>query len=63
MPSSTTSGTLVTAISSASGTPFVQDEKQLADTYAYIEANPREAGLCGWDEPWPWAWTDLIAAA
>ena len=41
----------------------VQDEKQLADTYAYIEANPREAGLCGWDEPWPWAWTDLIAAA
>jgi REP element-mobilizing transposase RayT len=41
----------------------VHGEKQLADTYAYIEANPRKAGLCGWDERWPWSWSDIPSAA
>jgi hypothetical protein len=41
----------------------VQGEKQLEDTYAYIEANPRDAGLCGWDERWPWCWADVPTAA
>jgi putative transposase len=38
---------------------IVRHEKQLADTYAYIEANPRKAGLCGWDDRWPWSWADV----
>jgi hypothetical protein len=41
----------------------VQDEEQLSDTYAYIDANPRQAGLCGWDERWPWSWADISSAA
>jgi len=41
----------------------VHDERQLVDTYAYIEANPGRAGLCRWDERWPWSWTDTPSAA
>jgi REP-associated tyrosine transposase len=41
----------------------IQDDEQLADTYAYIDANPRKAGLCGWDERWPWSWADIPTAA
>jgi REP element-mobilizing transposase RayT len=41
----------------------VQDEKQLEDTYAYIDANPCKAGLCRADERWPWSWADQSAVA
>jgi putative transposase len=41
----------------------IRDDEQLADTYAYIDANPRDAGLCGWDERWPWSWADVPSAA
>jgi REP element-mobilizing transposase RayT len=41
----------------------IRDEQQLADAYAYLEANPRKAGLCRWDERWPWSWADLQPAA
>jgi len=36
----------------------VRGERQLEDTYRYIDGNPGKAGLCGWDERWPWCWTD-----
>jgi REP element-mobilizing transposase RayT len=41
----------------------IRDEQQLSDTYAYLDANPAKAGLCGWDERWPWSWADTPAAA
>jgi putative transposase len=41
----------------------IQDNEQLADTYAYIDTNPRQAGLWGWDERWPWSWADIPSAA
>ena len=36
----------------------VADERQLEETYAYIEANPAKAGLCDAGEPWPWTWIE-----
>ncbi|HEY7690931.1 MAG TPA: transposase [Gaiellaceae bacterium] len=41
----------------------ITDNRQLRDTYAYIDANPRVAGLCAWDERWPWGWADIPAVA
>ena len=41
----------------------VRDDRQLADTYAYLDANPSKAGLCRADGPWPWSWADARSAA
>jgi hypothetical protein len=42
---------------------LIKDEEQLRDTYAYMDANPRAAGLCGWEERWPWGGADVRSAA
>jgi REP element-mobilizing transposase RayT len=41
----------------------IHDDAHLAQVYAYIDANPAEAGLCEFGERWPWSWSDAVAAA
>jgi len=37
---------------------IIVDESHLEQAYEYLEANPRKAGLCDGDEPWPRFWIE-----
>ena len=42
---------------------IVEDELHLEKLWGYIEQNPAKAGLCRFDERWPWLWLGPLGAS